>query len=56
VTTLDTGTAATVAFVTQSAQRTLAQRTADLTLAGTAPAPSSVISYTSYMQALGNHS
>ena len=38
VTTLDTGTAATVAFVTQSAQRTLAQRTADLTLAGTVQA------------------
>jgi hypothetical protein len=34
VTTLDTGTAATVAFVTQSAQSTLAQRTADLTLSG----------------------
>jgi len=34
-TTLDTGTAATVAFVTQSARGTLAERTADMTMSGT---------------------
>ena len=34
-TTLDTTTAATVAFVAQSAQRTLGQRTADVTVSGT---------------------
>jgi hypothetical protein len=35
VTTLNTGPAAAVAFVTQSAERTIAQRTADVTMTGT---------------------
>jgi hypothetical protein len=39
VTTLDTGTAATVAFVSQAAQATLAQRTADMTISGSVQAP-----------------
>jgi hypothetical protein len=42
-----------VAFVQQPAAKTLAERTADVTLSGTAPPSSDTISYSSFLQALG---